>query len=55
MPNGYGLADIYVVNIKKGSTTTYGEQQNLGGAINTSEKETFLYISDNNELYFSSE
>ncbi len=56
MPNGYGLTDIYVVDIrKKGSIVSYGKPQNLGGAVNTSGKEMFPYISDNNELYYSTD
>ncbi len=55
MPNGYGQTDIYVVDVKKDSITTYGEPQNLGGVINTSGKEMFPYISDTNELYFSTD
>ncbi|PHR68971.1 MAG: hypothetical protein COA67_11880 [Lutibacter sp.] len=53
MPNGYGLTDIYVVDVN--SDDTYGEPQNLGGSINTSGKEMFPYISDTNELYFSTD
>ena len=53
MPGTYGLSDIYVVDINKDGT--FGEPQNLGIAINTEGRETFPFISKNNDLYFSSD
>ncbi len=52
MPGGKGLSDIYQVAINPDGT--FGEPRNLGGRINTEGKETFPFVSDNNELYFSS-
>ncbi|KZS38260.1 flagellar motor protein MotB [Aquimarina aggregata] len=52
MPGGRGLSDIYKVAIN--TDGTFGEPENLGERINTEGKETFPFISDNNELYFSS-
>jgi outer membrane protein OmpA-like peptidoglycan-associated protein len=48
----FGETDIYVVDIN--SDGSYGEPKNLGRTINTSKKEMFPYIDENNILYFSS-
>lgn len=53
MPGGFGLTDIYVVDILAGGT--YGEPINLGPNVNTEGKEMFPYINDLNYLYFSSD
>lgn len=53
MPNGYGLTDIWAVDINKDGT--YGDPINLGATVNTSGKEMFPFISDKDQLYFSSD
>ena len=52
-PGGYGASDLYVVKIS--SDGSVGEPVNLGASINTSGKETFPFITADNELYFSSD
>lgn len=54
MPGGYGLTDIYVVDINEDGTS-YGDPKNLGAIVNTSNKEMFPFIDGDNTLYFSSE
>ncbi len=51
MPGGFGGMDIYVSEKK---AEGWGEPQNLGSAVNTSENEAFPYIRKG-MLYFSSE
>lgn len=51
-PGSYGETDIYFVDIN--ADKTYGEPKNLGAKVNTSKKEMFPFIDDNNILYFSS-
>jgi outer membrane protein OmpA-like peptidoglycan-associated protein len=53
MIGGYGMTDIYVVNINEDGT--YGEPENLGPKINTENREMFPFISNDNVLYFSSD
>ena len=53
LPGGYGLADIYKVDIK--SNGTYGEPVNLGQKINTEGQERFPYSAGDGTLYFSSD
>ena len=53
MPGGKGASDIYSVAINDDGS--FGEPKNLGERINTEGKETFPFIGENNELYFSSE
>lgn len=53
MPGTIGLSDIFYVDIKPDGT--YGEPINLGSNINTEARETFPFISLNNNLYFSSD
>ncbi len=53
MPGGYGQSDIYKVKINDNGT--FGKPQNLGTAVNTEGKETFPFVSDHNEIYFSSD
>lgn len=48
----FGETDIYVVDIN--SDGSYGEPKNLGPTVNTSKKEMFPFIDENNILYFSS-
>jgi outer membrane protein OmpA-like peptidoglycan-associated protein/tetratricopeptide (TPR) repeat protein len=50
MPGGYGDTDIWKVQI---ANNTYSKPENLGPKINSSEKESFPFISENNILYFS--
>ncbi|MBI6117650.1 OmpA family protein [Salegentibacter maritimus] len=52
-PGGFGNSDLYRVAILK--TGELGEPENLGAKINTEGKETFPFVSKNNELYFSSD
>ena len=51
-PDSYGETDIYVVDIN--ADGSYGEPKNLGTTVNTSKKEMFPFIDENNVLYFSS-
>lgn len=50
-PGGYGESDLYRVRINNKS---YSTPENLGPEINTEARETFPFVSANNELYFSS-
>ncbi len=52
MPNGFGSFDLYYVDIL--ANGNYGVPKNLGATINTSKKEQFPFISQNNKLYFAS-
>ncbi|WP_223883420.1 OmpA family protein [Arenibacter lacus] len=52
-PGGYGQSDLYMAPISdKGEI---GEPINLGAKINTAGKETFPFVSDSDELYFSTD
>lgn len=51
MPDGLGDTDIWRISI---NGDTYGEPENLGPLVNTSGKEGFPFISDDNILYFAS-
>ncbi|WP_269236450.1 OmpA family protein [Flavobacterium flavigenum] len=53
MPGSLGQSDLYSVEIK--SDGTFGKPQNLGPAINTEGRETFPFVSGDNELYFASD
>src|SRR5690554_2992057 len=53
MPGSIGESDIWWVKVV--NHKTYGKPQNLGKTINTEGKETFPFISSENELYFSSD
>lgn len=53
MPGTLGQSDLFFVEIK--SDQSYSEPKNLGNIINTEGKETFPFISEKNELYFSSD
>jgi outer membrane protein OmpA-like peptidoglycan-associated protein/tetratricopeptide (TPR) repeat protein len=50
MPGGFGDTDIWKVQILNNN---YSKPENLGSKINSSEKESFPFISDSNVLYFS--
>ncbi|CAD5341590.1 OmpA family protein [Flavobacterium bizetiae] len=52
MPGTIGQSDIYKVSINGDS---YGPPQNLGSTINTEGKETFPYVTSENEIYFASD
>ncbi|SDR87367.1 OmpA family protein [Winogradskyella sediminis] len=51
MPNGLGDSDIWKISVNGNS---YGDPVNLGPKVNTSGKEGFPYISEDNILYFAS-
>ncbi|MDQ6527941.1 OmpA family protein [Flavobacterium sp. LHD-85] len=53
MPGTLGQSDIYKVAINEDGT--FGTPENLGPAINTEARETFPFISGDNELYFASD
>ena len=53
MPGSKGMSDIYKVTIL--SDGNFGSPINLGDKINTQARETFPFISKNNELYFASD
>ncbi|MEO7979220.1 OmpA family protein [Flavobacterium sp.] len=53
MPGTFGQSDLFKVSIN--SDGTFGKPENLGALINTEGRETFPFISDNNELYFASD
>jgi len=53
MPGSMGLSDIYKVQIL--GDNNYSTPENLGKKINTEGRETFPYVSDNDELYFASD
>ncbi|WP_281235341.1 OmpA family protein [Flavobacterium gelatinilyticum] len=53
MPGTFGLSDLFKVSIL--ADGTFGKPENLGPEINTEGRETFPFISDENELYFASD
>ena len=53
MPGSLGESDLYVVDILPGGK--FSKPRNLGEAINTEGRETFPFISDSGNLYFSSD
>lgn len=53
MPGTYGDSDLFKVSINKDGT--YGIPENLGNIINTEGRESFPFISEDNELYFASD
>lgn len=53
MPGTMGQSDLFKVKINEDGS--YGTPENLGTEINTEGKETFPYITDENELYFASD
>lgn len=52
-PGSIGQSDLYRVSIN--SDGSFGNPENLGKAINTEGRETFPFVSGDNELYFSSD
>jgi outer membrane protein OmpA-like peptidoglycan-associated protein/tetratricopeptide (TPR) repeat protein len=53
MPGTLGQSDLYSVTIN--SDDSFGTPENLGASINTEGRETFPFISGDNELYFASD
>ncbi|TDE26871.1 MULTISPECIES: OmpA family protein [Flavobacterium] len=53
MPGTLGQSDLFQVAINEDGT--YDTPQNLGNTINTEGRETFPFISNDNELYFASD
>ncbi|SHM13889.1 OmpA family protein [Flavobacterium chilense] len=53
MPGSLGQSDLYSVVIN--GDGTFGKPENLGAVINTEGRETFPFISAENELYFASD
>jgi outer membrane protein OmpA-like peptidoglycan-associated protein/tetratricopeptide (TPR) repeat protein len=53
MPGTLGASDIFKVSIN--ADGSFGAPENLGNKINTEARETFPFISNDNELYFASD
>ena len=53
MPGTHGQSDLFKVKINDDGS--FGTPENLGDAINTEGRETYPFISDDNELYFASD
>jgi outer membrane protein OmpA-like peptidoglycan-associated protein/tetratricopeptide (TPR) repeat protein len=53
MPGTFGQSDLFKVTINDDGS--YSKPVNLGPMINTEGRETFPYVSDENELYFASD
>lgn len=53
MPGTLGQSDLYKVTIKDDGS--YGIPENLGKNINTEGRETFPFVSEDNELYFATD
>ncbi|OXB06021.1 OmpA family protein [Flavobacterium pectinovorum] len=53
MPGTLGLSDLFKASINNDGT--YGKPENLGADINTEGRETFPFISNDNEIYFASD
>ena len=53
MPGTLGQSDIFMVKIIDDGT--FGIPQNLGPNVNTEGKETFPFVTNENELYFASD
>ncbi|QKJ62458.1 OmpA family protein [Flavobacterium sp. M31R6] len=53
MPGTFGQSDLFRVKIN--GDGTYGVPENLGSEVNTEGRETFPFISNDNELYFASD
>lgn len=54
MPGTLGSSDIYRVEIS-GNHSSYGTPENLGAPVNTEGRDTFPYIDEEGNLYFSSD
>ncbi|WP_064966728.1 OmpA family protein [Tenacibaculum ovolyticum] len=53
MPNGFGLTDVYKVNILENNA--FSTPENLGKSINTEGREMFPFIDSKETLYFASD
>lgn len=53
MPGSFGQSDLYKVQVY--FSGDFGKPKNLGAKINSEGKETFPFVSDENELYFASD
>lgn len=53
MPGTIGQSDLFKVTINEDGS--YGNPENLGSNINTEGRETFPFVSAENELYFASD
>jgi outer membrane protein OmpA-like peptidoglycan-associated protein/tetratricopeptide (TPR) repeat protein len=53
MPGSLGQSDLFKVKINDDGS--YGVPENLGSKINTEGRETFPFLSDENELYYASD
>jgi len=53
MPGTFGLSDLWYVSINDDGT--YGTPVNLGRQINTEGRESFPFISTENDIYFASD
>ena len=53
MPGTHGQSDLYKVKINEDGS--FGTPENLGDVINTEGRETYPFVSDENELYFASD
>ena len=53
MPGTLGQSDLFKVSINDDGT--FGKPENLGASINTEGRETFPFISEDNEFYFASD
>lgn len=53
MPGTFGQSDLFRVKINEDGSL--GTPENLGKSINTEGRETYPFISDDNELYFASD
>ncbi|WP_339845304.1 OmpA family protein [uncultured Dokdonia sp.] len=53
MPGSFGLSDLWYVSIN--DDETYGTPVNLGSDINTEGRESFPFISSENDIYFASD
>lgn len=51
-PGGFGKSDIWKVSL---TGTEFGVPENLGPQINTDGRETFPFLTSDNELYFASD
>ena len=53
MPGSVGQSDIFKVSIN--SDGSFGNPESLGGGINTEARETFPFVTDDNEIFFASD
>ncbi|CAA9200325.1 OmpA family protein [Flavobacterium collinsii] len=53
MPGTIGQSDLFKVAINEDGS--YGKPENLGSNVNTEGRETFPFVSENNELFFASD